>query len=152
MASGERLRLSDKRKSLAIVWTCGALAFCLTVVLAFATGGKRPVGSREAALIAILIGLLQVIGAMTASRVGRPDPMLARQSVRGLLRLAARVQLSRITAEKELLEGTPKSIKETLGVLSVNLSWIEEGLGSAVDDWKEFRADALSGLEGIGDE
>ena len=48
--------------------------------------------------------------------------------------------------------GTAPECKKVLGRISVELSWIEEGLVNSVDDWNEFHKIALRELvEGIED-
>ncbi|MDA0564607.1 hypothetical protein LG943_09735 [Streptomonospora sp. S1-112] len=120
------------------------LGFSLTVYLGFESGAEEQPTRGTSALIAVLSGVFQFMGAARFHAIGKADPTLARASVRRLHKMILRANATRILSEK-LAEysNIPTKHKNALGMISVNLSWIEEGLLDAVDDWREFHGRAL---------
>ena len=66
--------------------------------------------------------------------------------------MTARTRDARKVTELTYDVGTGPECKKVLGRVSVELSWIEEGLLDAANDWNEFHPIALRELiEGIED-
>lgn len=137
------------KKSTTHAATLVVLGFILTVVLAILGVQGKATEWPTFVLLTVLAGVFQVAGASKFHSAGRADPSLARASVRRLIALAARAHNSRIAAEASYEQGTPNESKKQMGVMSAELSFIEEGLIHAIEDWREFHGDALSGLEEV---
>ena len=129
----------------------GALAAVgagLTVLLAFLSNRTQPPAASTQALIALLAIFAQLGSAWAFSGAGKADPGLAERSVARLVGLAARASLARAMAEKcrEANPGAP-AMRQAMGELSVQLSYLEEGYLNAIDDWRVFHPDAVKKAE-----
>jgi hypothetical protein len=113
-----------------------AVGLAFTIVLAVrGTADKAPTVSESVAIVCIA-GLFQVVGAFSIALAGRTDPGLARSAVRRLLGLAKSTSSLRINVEAQYEAATQKN-REILGIASVQLSMIEEGMLHAIEDWRE---------------
>jgi len=129
----------------------GALAAAgagLTVLLAFLSNQTKPPAASTQALIALLAILAQLGSAWAFSGVGKADPGLAERSVARLVGLAVRASLAKAMAEK-CRETNPgvSAMRQAMGELSVNLSYLEEGYLNAIEDWRIFHPDAVEKAE-----
>lgn len=117
-----------------------AVALIISVVLA--VQGANAIVSL---LLALLGGVFQVLAVIVASSDGKADPTLARSHVRHLSAAKGRANEARIQAEaaREVPEQSVAEWREVVGILSVQLSYIEENLVLAVEDWYDFSSDAL---------
>lgn len=126
------------------------VGFGLTVYLGVLDGASKQPSRATSALLVVLAGVFQFAGAAQFQKIGKADPGLARAAVRRIIKMAARASNARKLAEYAYDAGSPSDVKKALGRVSVELSWLEEGLLDAVDDWNEFHATALHDLkEGI---
>lgn len=120
----------------------------LTVLLAFLSNADEPPSASTQALIAFFAIVAQLGGAWTFSGEGRADPTLAQRSVSRLVRLAQRTATARLHAENLTRRGTPANdLRDGIGPLSVHLSYIEEGIVEAVEDWRSFHPRAVKTAE-----
>lgn len=121
--------------------------FGLTISLGVLTGADEPPSRATSALLVVLAGGFQFAGAAKFHRIGKADPGLARAAVRRLLQMGRRAQQARQTAEQAFDEGNAAVLRGSMGRISVELSWIEEGLLHCIKDWEEFHEDALKPLK-----
>lgn len=120
----------------------------LTVLLAFLGNADEPPSASTQALIAFFAIVTQLGGAWTFSGEGRADPSLAQRSVSRLVRLAQRTAAARAQAEGLTQRGTAAAdLSDGVGHLSVHLSYIEEGIVEAVEDWRAFHPRAVKTAE-----
>jgi hypothetical protein len=127
--------------------------FGLTVYLGVLQGATHPPSRATSALLVVLAGIFQFAGAAQFQKIGKADPALARAAVRRIIKMTARTREVRKLTELTYDVGTAAESKKALGRISVELSWLEEGLLSAIDDWNEFHYIALRELiEGIEDD
>lgn len=110
-----------------------------------ASSASPPTGT-ENILLVVITSVLQIASAASFSGNGRADPSLARSAVRRLLSLTERTGVARRLAEQAEF-GTPAHAKKAMGTLSVQLSFIEEGIADAAKDWAEFHPEAIKKLE-----
>lgn len=120
------------------------VAFGFTVAIALLGGTAE---TSVLLLLTLLAGVFQYLGASKFHDAGRADPSLARSSVKRLLSFASRAQKARRAAETAYEVGQPAEAKRLMGVLSAELSFLEEGYVQAIEDWREFHADALEDIE-----
>ncbi|WP_065571420.1 hypothetical protein [Microbacterium oleivorans] len=99
------------------------------------------------ALLVILAAVLQGGSAFTFGSIGRADPSLARTAVRRLIDLTATTQRARVRAETAYENATASEMKSSMGLLTVELAGIEEGVASAALDWAEFHPEAIKKLQ-----
>ncbi|NCT90136.1 hypothetical protein GXB85_04095 [Cellulomonas sp. APG4] len=121
-----------------------ALAFALTLAIALLGGTADTL---VLLLLTLLAGVFQFFGASRFHSAGRADPSLARASVRRLFSMAGRAYETRLSVEQCYETGTPGDAKKQLGVVSAQLSFIEEGAVQAIEDWREFHDEALADIE-----
>src|SRR5689334_20014062 len=121
----------SRRRVLAIVLLIGA--FGLTVFLGVLSGSQKAPSRSTSALLVVLAGILQIASASQFNAIGRADPALARATVRRLLRMGTRTHQARLLAEECFETSSPNAqeLRRTMGILSVELSWVEEGLAEA---------------------
>lgn len=91
-------------------------------------------------LIAVIAVFAQGIAAFLFAGQGRAQPAYAKRAVARLLRLAARADRATKSASDNFEDKslTPTRRRDDIGRLSVELSWITEGLSDAVADWIEI--------------
>lgn len=129
-----------------------AIGLGLTVYLGVLQGASQQPSRATSALLVVLAGVFQIAGAARFLKIGKADPALARAAVRRIIGMTARTREARKLAELTYDVGTAPECKKVLGRISVELSWIEEGLIYSVDDWNEFHKIALRELvEGTDD-
>ena len=101
-----------------------------------------------AALFVVIAAVLQFGASLLFSRAGRAEPAHARSSVAHLEELAQRAAAARAIAEGGHLKGVPApTVREALGRVSVDLSWIESGLLRAIRHWIEVRPELADQLQ-----
>jgi len=122
----------------------------LTVALAFLGNVSEPPSAAWQAFIAFLAIVAQIGAAIMFGKEGRTDPAFAQRSVSRLVGLAKRASEARETAELLAERGAPVGeVREAIGVLSVHLSYFEEGYLDAIDDWRTFHPDAVQAAESL---
>lgn len=117
-----------------------------TVFLGVLSGADKQPTRSTSALLVLLAAVFQFGSVVTFSGIGRADPGLARAAVRRLIRMGLRTSGARKLAEESFDGANAPELRSRMGQLSVELSWLEEGLVEAVGDWEEFHADALKKL------
>jgi len=124
-----------------------------TVALAFIAGAKKPPSQSVQVGLAALSILANAGASFAFSGVGRADPSHARQSAARLIRTATQAASARETAERAFEANLPKvALHSAMGMMSVHLSYIEDGLIGAVDDWRVFHPYAVEQAEGSTDD
>lgn len=120
----------------------------LTIVLTFLGNVDDPPSASNQALLALLAISAQIGAAWVFNGEGKPDPTMARRSVARLVRLATRVEGARLQAQAASGKGTAAAdVREAVGLLSVHLSYIEEGVVESIDDWRAFYSEAVEEVE-----
>ncbi|MFF2772968.1 hypothetical protein ACFVUP_38305 [Streptomyces bacillaris] len=97
-------------------------------------------------ILVLVAGGLQFGGAFMFDRAGRADPSLAKSAVARLLLLNSQAQRARNRAEKAFDTETGAKLKASVGQLSVDLSYLQEGIGLSAQDWALFHPDAIARL------
>ncbi|MDQ0094811.1 hypothetical protein [Paeniglutamicibacter psychrophenolicus] len=96
-------------------------------------------------MLLVLLGTVLQVGALLlASSDGKADPTLARSHVRHLS--AARNRVNRAKSLAEQARESELDIhawRDTVGMLSVHLSYVEEDMVLAIEDWFDFSSEAL---------
>lgn len=118
----------------------------LTIYLGVLSGADQQPSRATSALLVVLAGGFQVAGASRFHAIGRADPGLARAAVRRLIKMVRRTQQARLVAETAYDGSNAADMRKAMGRVSVELSWIEEGLADGIDDWNEFHKNALREL------
>jgi len=104
------------------------------------------------AVIVILIIAAQIGAGWAFSADGKADPTLAERSVGRLFHLAQRAKRAGAKAQAAYeSSGSEAQLHADMGILSVELSWIEDGLVQAIGDWRVFHAQAVERAEGADD-
>lgn len=123
--------------------TLVAIGLGLTIYIGFNSGPEKEQSVSTGALLALLAGIFQLLGAAKFHAIGKVDPSHARSAVRNLAQMQRRSQYARQVAEQTFSESKNGPARHSAGIMSVELSWIEEGLLNSIDDWKEFHSFAL---------
>jgi hypothetical protein len=121
-------------------------AFLLTVALAFIPTGEGW-GVTVAVILVLVTGGLQFGGAFMFDKAGRADPTLARAAVGRLVLLASQAKRARLRAENAFEIETGSKLKSSVGQLSVELSYLEEGASASAQEWALFHPEAIARLE-----
>lgn len=122
-----------------------AAAFALMVAIAFIPTGEGW-GVTVSVILVLVAGGLQFGGAMIFDKAGRADPSLAKAAVGRLVLLASQAKRARARAENAFATESGQPLKASVGKLSVDLSYLEEGIGAAAQDWALFHPDAIARL------
>lgn len=117
------------------------------VFMAAQSSMTTPPSALESTLLVVLSSCLQIASVAVFNGNGRADPSLARSAVRRLIELTARAGQARIAAEQAYELSSPADAKKAMGLISVQLSYIEEGIAGGAKDWAEFHPDAIRKLE-----
>ena len=123
------------------------VGFAVTIYLAMQTSTTEPPTAAESGLLVVLAAVFQAGSIYVFNGAGRADPSLARTAVRRLIELTARAKAARIHAESTYEAANAAESKRVMGLISVELSYIEEGIAGAAKDWAEFHPDAIKKLE-----
>lgn len=99
-----------------------------------------------AVILVLVAGGLQFGGAMFFDKHGRADPSLAKAAVGRLILLSSQTKRARLRAEKSFANDTGAKSRSSVGQLSVDLSYIEEGIAASAQDWALFHPDAIARL------
>jgi hypothetical protein len=118
----------------------------VTVLLGVLSGADEQPSRSTSALLVLLAAVFQFSSVLLFAGIGRADPGLARAAVRRLIRMGLRTSGARQLAEESFDSANTAELRSRMGRLSVELSWLEEGLVEAVGDWEEFHAEALKQL------
>lgn len=125
-------------------WLLGG-AFLLTVALAFVPTSEGW-GVTVAVLLVLVGGGLQFGGALMFDKAGRADPTLVRAAVGRLLLLTTQAKRARMRAEAAFDSESGTKLKSSVGQLSVELSFLEEGASASAQEWALFHPDAIDVL------
>ncbi|GAA2014620.1 hypothetical protein [Microbacterium ulmi] len=120
-------------------------AFLLTVALAFIPTGEGW-GITVGVILVLVAGGLQFGGAFMFDKAGRADPSLANAAVGRLLLLTSQARRARVRAENAFATETGTKLRSSVGQLSVELSYLEEGMSASAQDWALFHPDAIARL------
>ncbi len=125
---------------------CAAIAGAIAIAPT-APNGTSQVNVVQTVLFLVVAALLQAGAGLAFNRTGRADPSLARSAVRHLFQLVNRAAHARTLAEKHYESGTPADAKKAMGIISVELSFLEEGFATAAQDWAEFHPEAFRSIQ-----
>lgn len=132
-------------------WIGGALlaiGLGATVALAYFAGASKPPTQAAQVGLAALTILANAGASFVFSGLGRADPTHAQQSVARLVRLADRASGARLVAETNFTSNPTKGdLHAVIGQMSVHLSYLEDGLVEAVEDWRVFHPFAVRQAE-----
>lgn len=122
-------------------------AFALVVTLTAWSSSESPPEVTTQVLLVVVSTALQVAAALLFNQNGRADTTLANASIRRLISMTRKARDARLRAESEYESGNSTSRRQSLGILSAELSWIEEGLAQATFDWGEFHPASVAHLQ-----
>jgi hypothetical protein len=138
-------RNARRRRPRAVgAWLVGG-AFSLTVALAFVPTTEGW-GVTVAVILVLVGGGLQFGGAFMFDKAGRADPTLVRAAVGRLILLTAQAKRARLRAEAAFDSESGPRLKASVGQLSVELSFLEEGASASAQEWALFHPDAIDVL------
>lgn len=142
-------RLGNLRPRQLVGVSLFGFGFGFTVLLAVLGGAHKPVSQATDAVIVIVITLTQGGATWAFSGLGKADPTHAQQSAARLLLLARRAHAAGVRAQQSF-EGycTETDFHAEIGILSTELSWLEDGLVLSLEDWRVFHAQAVHEAEG----
>lgn len=89
-------------------------------------------------LIAVVAAFAQIMAALFFSRQGKADPTHAKRSVQRLISLSSRVSRAESAATSSFESDAKDKLHGRMGLLSVELGYIGEGIRDAVFDWTAF--------------
>lgn len=141
-----RGRWDSRRKARTGAYVCSALAFLITVILAVWASTDKPLNGGQSALLVLLAGLLQVAASGLWSSAGRVHPSLARSAVRQLVQLGQRSAEATQVAEAVYETGKPGQQRLALGHMSVQWSYMTDGIALAIDNWVDIHPEAVGEL------
>lgn len=125
-----------------------AIGFAFTIALGVLNGNEEQPSRSTSALLVVVSGIFQLAGAATFNKFGKADPTLAESSIRRLRGLGERAGEARTLCEEAFESGANAgALRQTVGVLSVQLSFIEEGLVYQIEDWRLFHEETVKKLE-----
>lgn len=124
-------------------------SFVITGLLAFLGSADVPPSRAQTVTLAILAITAQGGSVWAFSGHGKADPAHANRSSARLVQLAIRTHAAGAVAQAAF-ESTDNAAKlrTSLGILSTEFSWIEDGLTQSVLDWRAFHPDAAQLEEG----
>lgn len=131
------LRELGGRQILAVVLF--AVGILLTSYLAFADKSAKPPTQAGNVLIVLLTVSAQGVAAWLFRGRGTADPTHAERAAQRLVLLGRKVATARTQAEF-LYEQTSKlaDLKSGAGILSAQLSYVEQDVADAYEDWRIF--------------
>jgi hypothetical protein len=106
----------------------------------------EPMDPGTAAVLTILAGLFQLLGAASAARASKVDPGHARGAVTRLARIGLRAQRAEEIANVARESRNLVECREALGQISLLLSYVQEDAGDMVSDWKHFHPHTVQGI------
>lgn len=122
------------------------VSIAVLIYMALRGSTTAPPTAIESALLVLVASGFQIASVFVFNGNGRADPTLASTAVRRLIALTNRAAEARLIAEAAEF-GTATEIKKAMGTLSVQLSYIEEGIAEGAKDWAEFHPEATRKLE-----
>lgn len=147
----ERWRRLAGRQKLGSALTGFAVVLTLVVAALGTTSGPTP--RAYALLLATFAAVAQFAAAWSFNGVGRADPVHSRRSVERLVLLAERAAEAESLATGAFEATTSRNgLKDCMGLISVHLSYIEEGAVQSMKDWIAVNPDAAQTLEGNGND
>ena len=124
-----------------------AASIGVTIFMAARAASATSPSAMESVLLIVVAAGFQAASAVAFGSSGRADPALARTAVRRLVELTARAQSARKVAQVAYESLSAVESKKTMGLISVELSYLEEGIAGGALDWAEFHPDAVRKLE-----
>jgi len=131
-------------------YTLTFVAVCLTFFLSVLRSGDSPPSSGWVIFLTVLGITAQAASAFTFGQVGKAEPAHAQASVSHLWTLARRAGNMRKAAEdafEQRPKPTPSELHSQIGILSSELSWIEEDALEAIEHWRLFHEQAVKKVE-----
>lgn len=115
-----------------------------TVILAFLGASDAPATRAEITLLAVLVLAAQGGSVWAFSGHGKADPTHAARSYNRLVRLGVRAANAQRIAESAYDSNSGVAhLRSTMGVLSTEFSWVQEGIVQSALDWKAFHPSAV---------
>lgn len=125
------------------------ISFVITGLLAFVGSADVPPSRAQTVTLAILAITAQAGSVWAFSGHGKADPAHANRSSARLIQLAVRTHAAGAAAQAafESADGAAK-LRTSLGIVSTEFNWIEDGLTQSVLDWQAFHPNAAQLEEG----
>lgn len=120
-------------------WALLAAGLGLTVVIAYmGTSKDGTLAVVPAIALTASSGLFQVISVVVGKNEGKLDARHVRGMARISLHLQAKVVQSKVLAEQAFQDPEKHDARGTLGLLSVNLSHMEDYMVQSVETWRDL--------------
>jgi hypothetical protein len=139
-----RLKLLDWQR----IISYALLAISYLVIAGTAVWGtdKEPPTLGEVIGLTLVSGALQLSGAAMLNRAGKADASLARSAVRRLLGMVKKAQEARILAEEARELTKIAEMRNIVGILSRDLSHLEDGCVQEIENWQDIHERALKDI------
>lgn len=127
------------------------LAIGVILLLAFLTGGEKPPSRSTNLLIAVVAAAFQLAAGWIFASSGRVDPAHVQASARRLMVLGWQTAVVKKGAQRAFEADpklTPTQFHAQMGMLSAQLSFLEEDVVSSIDDWRLIHELAVEQAEG----
>lgn len=129
-------------------WALIVASLLVTAYLAHKGSSEKPPTGPESLALALLAAALQIGGAGIFTSLSRADPGLVDAVARRLIKATSKTKGARRAAEASQEFDDPESARHMIRRLNVELSWIEDELVEAVDDWALVHPEVVNDLEG----
>lgn len=143
VAETPKQRQAAGRRRRRLGFVLGGLSIATVVIFAFQDSATAAPPA-EAGLFVLIAAVLQVAAIVLISG-GRADPAHAMSSFRHLMLLARRASIATALAEEAAEADAPvPAVRRSMNRLSVELSWIQEGLIEAGEHWAQAHPELVS--------
>jgi hypothetical protein len=109
-----------------------ALSVIVTAFLAYTASSPG-----EAVALALLASICQILAGIVAVK-GRADPNFIKSAIGRLADIGVKIQVAELKAQTAYERGTAQERRETLGLLSVTMSYLQEEARHALEDWRNL--------------
>jgi hypothetical protein len=122
-----------------------SLSIVITAFLAYTASSPG-----EAVALALLASICQ-IWASVVSVKGKADPNFIKSAVGRLADIGVKIQVAEVKAQVALECGTAQQRRETLGLLSVMMSFLQEETRHALEDWRNLDPEVVDKMAQVSD-
>jgi hypothetical protein len=123
------IRAAGQRKAIV---SLTALSIIVTAFLAYTASSPG-----EAVALALLASICQILAGIISVK-GRADPNFIRSAIGRLADIGVKIQVAELKAQASYERGTAQERRETLGLLSVTMSYLQEETRHALEDWRNL--------------
>lgn len=123
-------------------WSALVVGLLFTLVVAY-LGTDGGTGDALVPILAVTVasGLFQVVSVIAGNSANKVDPNLVKNIARRLLAAQIRVNSATLAAEQGQQSSNASGSRVALGLISVELSHVQEHLGESILTWRDLRPD-----------